>query len=110
MLANKWENEDNSNQSEVQWLFRTLGRKLPATIKHGDRQEMGLLLRLKEPKLLGGDPFLSGNISKGSGVVCEHLSSHLVISLLLVHSYEMQWEVLAKPKFKDQILHNDLQI
>ena len=37
MLANKWKNEDNANESEVQWLFRTLGRKLPATIKHGDR-------------------------------------------------------------------------
>lgn len=74
MLANKWENEDNANQSEVQWLFRTLGRKLPATIKHGGRQKMGLLLRLKEPKLLGGDPFLSRNINRESGVVCEHLS------------------------------------
>lgn len=73
MLANKWKNEDNANESEVQWLFRTLGRKLPATIKHGDRQKMGLLHRLKEPKLLGGDPFLSRNINRGSGVVCEHL-------------------------------------
>ena len=72
MLANKWKNEDNANQSEVHWLFGTLGRKLPATIKHGDRQKMGLWHRLKEPKLLGGDPFLTRNINR-SGAVCEHL-------------------------------------
>lgn len=52
MLANKWKNEDNANQSKVRWLFRTLGRKLPATIKHGEKQKMGLLRRLKEPEPL----------------------------------------------------------
>lgn len=73
MLANKWKNEDNANQSKVRWLFRTLGRKLPATIKHGEKQKMGLLRRLKEPEPLRGHPFTARNINRGSGVVCGHV-------------------------------------
>lgn len=67
---------------------------------------MGLLHRLREPKLLWGAPFISRNINRGSGAVMGTCGSLLWFQAIGWFSFynplftRIQWEFLIKSKPK----------